>query len=154
MEEVFLLDIKCSRPMCNEISLPYFEVPETSLIKEFSKEIKYVVFVVLTGKFCFLWYIAVYSVGSRALFSTCFSRPLLDRLILDPEDGGDLFFRNVSLLPTDCTVLYPTRKNSSKWNIIPVGSFGLNRYLCGYSNVCYLNKVCWPSSFFCLTTDW
>jgi hypothetical protein len=31
----------------------------------------------------------------------------------DPEDGGDMFFRNFSRLSTDYRALYPRRENSS-----------------------------------------
>jgi hypothetical protein len=34
-------------------------------------------------------------------------------LFFDPEDGGDMFLRNVTYLPTDYTALYPRRVNSS-----------------------------------------
>jgi hypothetical protein len=35
-------------------------------------------------------------------------------LFFDAEDGGDMFLRNVSLLSTYYTVLYPRRRNSSR----------------------------------------
>jgi hypothetical protein len=31
----------------------------------------------------------------------------------DPEDGGDIFLRNSSLLEKDYAILYPRRQNSS-----------------------------------------
>jgi hypothetical protein len=34
-------------------------------------------------------------------------------LFSDPEDGGDMFLQCVGRLPTDYTVLYPRRNNSS-----------------------------------------
>jgi hypothetical protein len=34
-------------------------------------------------------------------------------LLFDPEDGGDMFLRNVGWLSTDCTALYPRRQYSS-----------------------------------------
>jgi hypothetical protein len=34
-------------------------------------------------------------------------------VFLKPKDGGDMFFRNVSWLSTDYTVLYPRRQNIS-----------------------------------------
>jgi hypothetical protein len=37
---------------------------------------------------------------------------LLD-LLLNPEDGGDMFLRNISKLPPDYTALYPRRYKSS-----------------------------------------
>jgi hypothetical protein len=39
------------------------------------------------------------------LLARCF----LARLIFDPEDGGDNVFRNTGL-HTDCTALYPSRR--------------------------------------------
>jgi hypothetical protein len=39
------------------------------------------------------------------LFCAGFSRSLY----FDPEEGGDVFLRNVSLLPTDCMALYLRR---------------------------------------------
>jgi hypothetical protein len=44
----------------------------------------------------------------------------LPGLLFDPEDGGDMFVRNVSWLETDYTVLNPRRQNSSS-RIWPVG---------------------------------
>jgi hypothetical protein len=34
-------------------------------------------------------------------------------LFFDPEDGGDIFFRNIGSLSTDYTMLYLRRYNSS-----------------------------------------
>jgi hypothetical protein len=34
-------------------------------------------------------------------------------LFFDPEDGGDMFLRNVSLLSTDYMALYPRRHNKT-----------------------------------------
>jgi hypothetical protein len=34
-------------------------------------------------------------------------------LLLNPEDGGDIFLQNVGCLSTDYTALYPKRQNSS-----------------------------------------
>jgi hypothetical protein len=34
-------------------------------------------------------------------------------LFFDPEDGSDVFFRNVGCLSTDYTALYPRRQNST-----------------------------------------
>jgi hypothetical protein len=34
-------------------------------------------------------------------------------LFFDPEDGGDIFLRNVGWLSTDYIALYPSRWNSS-----------------------------------------
>jgi hypothetical protein len=36
--------------------------------------------------------------------------------LIDPEDGGDMFFRNVGSLLTDYTALYPRMQNSSSLN--------------------------------------
>jgi hypothetical protein len=41
--------------------------------------------------------------------SRLLARWFLARLIFDPEDGGDTFFRNVGS-HTDCMALYPRRK--------------------------------------------
>jgi hypothetical protein len=35
-------------------------------------------------------------------------------LLFDPEEGGDIFLRNVGWLSTGYTALYPRRWNSSK----------------------------------------
>jgi hypothetical protein len=35
-------------------------------------------------------------------------------LFFDPEDGSDMFIRNVGWLSTDYTALYPRRQNSSR----------------------------------------
>jgi hypothetical protein len=34
-------------------------------------------------------------------------------LLFSPEDGGDIFLKNISQLSTDYTALYPRRQNSS-----------------------------------------
>jgi hypothetical protein len=39
-------------------------------------------------------------------------------LFFDPEDGGDMFFLNVSWLSTDYTALYPRRQNSSGLELV------------------------------------
>jgi hypothetical protein len=33
-------------------------------------------------------------------------------VLFDPEDGGDMFLRNIRLIPTDHVALYPRRQNS------------------------------------------
>jgi hypothetical protein len=48
-----------------------------------------------------------------SLLATCFQAGFLLGIFLDPEDGGDMFFRNVGRLSTDCTELYPRRQYSS-----------------------------------------
>jgi hypothetical protein len=61
-------------------------------------------------------YNAVYSVkvGSKqSRRPTCFHAGILLCLFFDPEDGGDMFLRNVGRLSTDYTALYPRRKYSS-----------------------------------------
>jgi hypothetical protein len=42
-----------------------------------------------------------------------FHTGLLLGLFFDPEDGGDIFLRNVVWLSTDYTTLYPRRQSSS-----------------------------------------
>jgi hypothetical protein len=41
------------------------------------------------------------------LLATCFHAPFLLGLFFHPEDGCDMFLRNIGLLSTDCTELYP-----------------------------------------------
>jgi hypothetical protein len=41
------------------------------------------------------------------------NRRLKPAYFFDPEDGGDMFLRNVGWHPTDYTVLYPRRWYSS-----------------------------------------
>jgi hypothetical protein len=36
----------------------------------------------------------------------------LQSLLVDPEDEGDIFLRNICLLSPDDTALYPTRQNT------------------------------------------
>jgi hypothetical protein len=43
------------------------------------------------------------------LLTTCFHASFFPGLFFDPEDGGDMFLRNVGLLATDCKALYPRR---------------------------------------------
>jgi hypothetical protein len=47
-----------------------------------------------------------------AVLATCFTRRFLAQLIFDPEDGGDMFLRNVAGILTDYTPLHPRRQNS------------------------------------------
>jgi hypothetical protein len=41
-----------------------------------------------------------------ALLATCFNVGVLLGLVLEPEDGGDMFLPNVGRLTTDYTALY------------------------------------------------
>jgi hypothetical protein len=50
--------------------------------------------------------------------ATYFNTGFLLNLFLDPEDGGDMFLRKVSLHSTDCTALNPRRWYSSKIQVI------------------------------------
>jgi hypothetical protein len=45
----------------------------------------------------------------RALLATCIHADLLLGLLFDPEDGSDIFLRNVGRLSTDYTALYSRR---------------------------------------------
>jgi hypothetical protein len=51
---------------------------------------------------------------NRALLATCLHTCFLLGLYFDPEDGGDMFLRNVGSLSTDYTALYPRRYCSSE----------------------------------------
>jgi hypothetical protein len=53
-----------------------------------------------------------------ARLATCFHAGFLLGLFSDPEDGGDMFLRNVGCLSTDYTALYPRRKNSSNLDMV------------------------------------
>jgi hypothetical protein len=44
-----------------------------------------------------------------ALLATCFHAGFLLGLFFDPEDGSDMFLRNVGRLSTDYMALYPKR---------------------------------------------
>jgi hypothetical protein len=44
--------------------------------------------------------------------ATSFHAGFLLGLFFDPEDGGDMFFRNVGWLSANCTALCPRRQNS------------------------------------------
>jgi hypothetical protein len=48
-----------------------------------------------------------------ALVSTCFQAGFLLGFFFDPEDGENMFLRNVGGLSTDYTALYPRRQYSS-----------------------------------------
>jgi hypothetical protein len=50
----------------------------------------------------------------KSLFATYFHAGFLLGLFFDPEDGGEMFLRNVSLLSKDYTALYPIWQNSSR----------------------------------------
>jgi hypothetical protein len=49
----------------------------------------------------------------RAVIATCFHAVFLLGSLLDLEDGGGMFLRDVCSLSTDDTALYPRRQNSS-----------------------------------------
>jgi hypothetical protein len=57
-----------------------------------------------------------------------FHADVLLGLFFDPEDGGDIFFRNVGWLSMDYTALYPRRKYSSRINLVLNVSFWLTRF--------------------------
>jgi hypothetical protein len=46
-------------------------------------------------------------VKGRPLFATFTHAGLLSCLLFDPEDGGDMFHRNVGWLPKEYRALYP-----------------------------------------------
>jgi hypothetical protein len=48
----------------------------------------------------------------REVLVTCFHAGILLGLF-NPEDGGDIFLRNVGLLSTDYTAVYPIRSYST-----------------------------------------
>jgi hypothetical protein len=58
-------------------------------------------------EFCLLVYNAVSFVESTACF--LLHAGSLIGLFFDPKNGGEMLFRNVSWLSTDCTALYPKR---------------------------------------------
>jgi hypothetical protein len=49
----------------------------------------------------------------RTLFAACFHADFLLGLFFDPEDGGDMFYRNAGLLSMEYTALYPTAVRTS-----------------------------------------
>jgi hypothetical protein len=49
----------------------------------------------------------------QALLVICFDAGFLPGLYFYPEDGGDMFLRNVGGLSTDYMALYPRREYSS-----------------------------------------
>jgi hypothetical protein len=53
-----------------------------------------------------------------ALPATCFRAGFLLGLFLDPEDGVDMYLRNVGWRLTDYTALYPRKYNSSQKELL------------------------------------
>jgi hypothetical protein len=51
--------------------------------------------------------------GKKPSWAGCQHSRFLLSLLLDPEDGGNMFLRKVGWLSPDYTALYPTRWNSS-----------------------------------------
>jgi hypothetical protein len=51
--------------------------------------------------------------GGKAVLATCFQGGFLLRLLFEPEDGSDMFLRNVGRLATDYAASYPRRSYSS-----------------------------------------
>jgi hypothetical protein len=49
------------------------------------------------------------------MFATCFHAGFLLGLLVDPDDGGDVFLRNVGWLSTGYIAFYPRRHNSSRY---------------------------------------
>jgi hypothetical protein len=63
-------------------------------------------------EYCLLGYNAVWSVESQPMLkqvASSFHAGFLLGLFLDPEDGGDMFLRNVGWLSSDYTALCPRR---------------------------------------------
>jgi hypothetical protein len=57
------------------------------------------------------------SVKAGGKLSHLFHSGFLFSLFFDPEDGGDMFVRNIGLLSTDYTTLFPRRQNSSQESV-------------------------------------
>jgi hypothetical protein len=47
--------------------------------------------------------------SKKPAFATCFYAGFLLVLLFNPEDGGEMFFRNVVLLSKNYMALYPRR---------------------------------------------
>jgi hypothetical protein len=54
------------------------------------------------------------------MLATCFHAGFFLGLFFDPEDGGDMFLRNVGLLSTDYTALYPRGQKSSECQLLHI----------------------------------
>jgi hypothetical protein len=70
----------------------------------FSKPTATLPYIALTGQF-FHRICNVFPVR----YVICYHIGIVFGFFFDPEDGGGIFLRNVSLLPTDYTALYPRR---------------------------------------------
>jgi hypothetical protein len=52
------------------------------------------------------------------MFAACFMLVYCLAYSSNPEDGGDIFLRNVGLLSMDFTALYPRRQNSAEYVVL------------------------------------
>jgi hypothetical protein len=98
-----------------QVAVPFFCTKSSAIASLFEKWLCYAGFVVL---------IAVVMNSSLFWSAVCYllHAGFLLGLYFDPENGGNMFLRNVGCLSTDCTALYPRRQivrgyyNSDIWH--------------------------------------